>query len=215
MDSFRKGDLPEVDILAVIKQALAFQYRWWCLWEEIYFVVSVCRHRFAHCSAIFKEKDINDAGIVVKMSFLNHLWGCQRVCLGQNSSVLTELCQLSPQAVSVPGHLVRHTRKLKKKKSVKLLSSTSFDSVVMRQLFFDSSSQPLFKRSPLWALWQASRTPPLWWWARGAGGPEVSGTEERGDPARVETGSDWSPAPGRLRGRWRRSERAKGESKQN
>ena len=46
--------------------------------------------------------------LLLKCSFPD-LCGCERVRPGQNSSVLTELGQLSPQAVSVPGHLVRDT----------------------------------------------------------------------------------------------------------
>lgn len=40
-----------------------------------------------------------------------HLCGCQRVCLRQDTSILTQLGQLSPQTVAVPGDLIRRTNK--------------------------------------------------------------------------------------------------------
>lgn len=60
---------------------------------------------------------------------------------------------------------------------------------------------PCFKPPPLWAPWPASRSPPLWWSIREAEGPKVSGMEGEEAAAREGTGSDWSPAPGRLNGR--------------
>lgn len=37
------------------------------------------------------------------------------MCFGQDSSVLTELGELSTKAVSIPGHLQRNTHELKNK----------------------------------------------------------------------------------------------------
>lgn len=45
---------------------------------------------------------------------------------GQDSLVLTELGQLSPEAVSVPGHLVRRQRQ-------SVVSSTSLDTVPIKE----------------------------------------------------------------------------------
>lgn len=75
----------------------------------------VFRNQFAHYSSTMKGNKW--CSIFAEMY---HLWGCERVRPGQDSSVLTELGQLSPEAVSVPGHLVRQAQM--KKKKIKNLS---------------------------------------------------------------------------------------------
>lgn len=124
-----------------------------------------------------------------------NLCGCQRVCLRQDTSVLTQLGQLSPQTVTVPGDLIRHTNKTCETRVL-------FKVALMRQKrVFPLNICPYFKLLPLWVPWPASRSPPLWWSVRGAEGPKVSGTEGEGAAVREGTGSDWSPAPGRLNSR--------------
>lgn len=99
----KSRDLPKADILAVIKQAVAFQHRWWSLLKEggnfIYLF-------FTFCSIILKK-------LLIAMSryhVCKDLRGCEQVRLDQDSFVLAELRELSPEAVSVPGHLEANKR---------------------------------------------------------------------------------------------------------
>lgn len=151
--------------------------------EKIFYIVKYCRLYFWILHRRLKKK------------LCLHLCGCQRVCLRQDPSVLTQLGQLSPQTVAVPGDLIRRTNKNVRPESLSKVrwwdKRGSFPLIIC----------PYFNPPPLWAPWPASHSPPLWWSARGAEGPKVSGTEGEGAAARVGTGSDWSPAPGRLNSR--------------
>lgn len=149
--------------------------------EKIFYIVKYCRVYFWILHRRKKQ--------------CPHLCGCQRVCLRQDTSVLTQLVQLSPQTVAVPGDLIRCTNKNVRLES--LSKAHWWD----KRGSFPLIICPCFKPPPLWAPWPASHSPPLWWSARGAEGPKVLGTVGKGAAARVGTGSDWSPAPGRLNSR--------------
>lgn len=178
---FGQWDWPQVDVLAVVEQALVFEERRGSLEKRFFTLWNIAGFIFEFYIAEKKQ--------------CLHLCGCQRVCLRQDTSVLTQLGQLSPQTVAVPGDLIRRTNKNVRLES--LSKAHWWD----KRGSFPLIICPCFKPPPLWAPWPASRSPPLWWSARGAEGPKVSDTEGEGAAARVGTGSDWSPAPGRLNSR--------------
>lgn len=83
--------------MAVVEQALAFEERRVSLGND-----------FLH-HEILQGLFLNSAS--QKKKQCPHLCGCQRVCLRQDASVLTQLGQLGLQTVAVPGDLIRRTNK--------------------------------------------------------------------------------------------------------